>query len=246
MTKEVMKKEQNELAETNLFDGCESGFEGTEASSFKTPFLKILNDLSPEVKPESPNYLKEAKQGMYCNGATQELYTELNIVVLKIEHAVIVWKPNREGFVARYPKKQENEVVARQEGLKKWDKEGNEVVDTLEFYCMNMDNPADIFILPLSMSSFKHGLNFNSKLRVLKYNGKLVNVSWAGVWNIKTVVERKGKDSWYTIGGTPEFVRFINTEEKETLILPMKEMLKTAKTDYETDSDSTIEETDEF
>ncbi|MEM4270979.1 MAG: hypothetical protein QXO70_02695 [Candidatus Pacearchaeota archaeon] len=234
MAREIAKKDQGttDIVDISMFSGAGSGFEGTTSETFKTPFLKILQALSPELKKSDPKYIPGAEQGKFCNSATQELYDELEVVVLKVEHSLVVWKPNRGGFVGRYPKTSEESIVAKREGVQKWDADGNEVVDTIEFFCMSINNPSDIFIIPMSTASFKHGRSWATRLRMLKANGKPVNVSWAGVWKISTVEEKNELGSWYTIGATPEFVRFITKEEKENFVIPAKEMLRHAETDY--------------
>jgi len=233
MAKEVQKKESMDVVDVSMFEGqSSSGFEGTSSETFKTPFLKILQALSPELKKSDPKYIEGAEQGMFCNSATQELYESINIIVLKVEHSLITWKPNRGGFVGRCNKSNEDKIVSKQEGVQKWDQDGNDVMDTIEFFCMNADDPSDIFVLSLSAASFKHARSFATRLRMLKANGKAVNVSWAGVWCIHTIEEKNDKGSWYTMGSTPEFVRFITKEEKENLVIPAKEMLQTAETDY--------------
>jgi hypothetical protein len=67
---------------------------------------------------------------------------------------------------------------------------------------------------------------------MLKSNGVSIPFSWAGIWKISTVEEKNDKGSWYTIGNTPAFVRFITIQEKDEIIFPVREMLDTAETDY--------------
>jgi len=212
----------------------DTGFEGTDIQTFKTPFLRILQTLSPELKKSDPKFISNAEEGMFCNSATQECYEQISIIVLKIEHSLIIWKPDRGGFIGRYPKFKEEEIVSSRDGLYKFDAEGNSIIDTIEFYCLNLKNPLDIFIFPMSTASLKHAKSFATRLRMLKVQGKPVGVSWAGIWNIDTVEESNDKGSWFTIGSTPEFVRLITKEERNNWVFPAKEMLKNATTDYST------------
>lgn len=232
MSKEVTKKEENAVVDPSLFAGEVTGFEGTDAQTFKTPFLKILQALSPEMKPSDPSHIKGAALGNFCNTATQDLHESLDVIILKVEHTLVVWRPSRGGFVGRHPKSEEDKIVARRDGAQKWDAEGNEIDDTIELYCVNANDSTDIFIFPMSKASLKHAKSFATRIRMLKANGKPVGVSWAGVWNISTMEEKNEKGSWYTIGSTPDFVRFITVEEKENVIVPALDLLKTAETDY--------------
>jgi hypothetical protein len=233
-TKEVAIKEKNEIVDSTLFEGQVTGFEGTTGATFKIPFLKILQALSPELKKSDPKYIEGSGMGDYCNSATGEIYKSIDVIILKVEHSLITWKPNRGGFVGRVNKRHEEEVVTKKDGLQKWDKNGNGVMDTIEFFCMNINNPMDTFIFPVSAASYKHGSKFASRLRALQANGKPVGVTWAGVWKISTTEDKNDKGSWYTLGSTPEFLRFINKDERDNLVSPALEMLKTAETDYST------------
>lgn len=241
-TKELKTKETQDI---EIFRGYDSGFEGTEPETFKTPFVRILQMLSPELKKSDPKYLPKAEAGLFCNSATQELYKQLNVIVLKVEHSLIVWKPDRGGFVGRYPKFKESEIVESRDGLKKWDSDGNEIIDTIEFHCLNAEEPSDIFIFPVSTASLKHGKSFATRLRLLKSQGTLVNVSWAGIWKISTVEESNEKGSWFTIGTTPEFVRFIKMEERDSFVVPAIDMLKSSVIDYRSIEPSQSEQTGE-
>lgn len=235
MAKEVKKNESTEtmdLTVLNGIDGIGSGFEGTNSGTFKTPFLKVLQAMSPELKKSDPKYIQGAEQGQLCNTATNEAVDNLEIVVLKIEHVLVVWVPERGGLVGRFPKSKEDELVTKRDGAKKWTAEGNEVVDTIELYCLDMVNPEVPFIFPLSTTSLKYGKSFATRMRALRVDGKQVGVSWAGVWKIGTVEESNDKGSWFTIGATPDFQRLITVQERDEYVIPAIEMLKTAAVDY--------------
>lgn len=227
------KKEKNEVVDTSMFEHVPTGFEETNSETFKTPFLKIIQDLSPERKKSKLDYLEEAEVGMFCNSATKQLYESINIIVLKVSHNLIVWKPGRGGLAGVFDKDQESSIVVKKDGFKKkFDKDGNAVLDTISFYCINVDDPEDIFIFPLSKSSFKYASKFSTKLRMLKANGKRLGVSFAGIWSISTVEDSNDQGSWYTMGDTPTFQRFISADEFKKIVKPALELLKTAETDF--------------
>lgn len=229
---DLQKRKEQKLINPSLFEGQQTGFEETYQETFKTPFLKILQALSPECVKSSSEYMEKAEPGFYCNSATKQLYKDINIIVLKVAHNLIAWRPNRGGFAGIYNKSEEDNIVKVIDGLEKQDAEGNDIVDTVSFFCVNIDDPSDLFIFPLSKASFKHATKFATRLRMLKINGKPVNAAFAGIWNIKTVEEKNEKGSWFTLGGTPEFVRFITEEEYNNIVIPALEILKKAKTDY--------------
>jgi hypothetical protein len=231
--KELMNKQSTDVVGEGTFDGYKTGFEETCSDTFKTPFLKILQAMSPECKKGGVDYIEGAEQGLFCNTASKKVMEELDIIVLKIQHNLVVWKPERGGFVGVFDKAMENEIVVRQEGMKKYDKEGNEVCDTISLFCINANDYSDICVYPMSNASMKHAKTFATRMRQLKLNNnKLAGVTFAGVWNIKTVLEENNKGSWYSIGGTPSFKRFITKDEFENLVKPSLEKIEKAETDY--------------
>ena len=239
---EIVVKEEGALALFEEASDGPTGFEDTDARSFKTPFVKILQALSPELKQQSPEYIPNAQQGLFCNTATKELYYDISVIIVKMEHALVTWKPDRGGFVARHTLQDEHKIVAKTDGLKKYDADGNDIVDTLEFFCINADNPEDMFILSLSKTGFKHGRTLATRLRNLTSNGKKVNRTFAGVWNLQVGEEHKDAHSWYTLSSNKtEFVRFITEKEYNLLVKVAQEMLKTAETDYSQIDDTKVD-----
>ena len=230
-SKDLAVKDQDTSLQLFVTD-APTGFEKTTPDSFKTPFLKILQELSPEMKKSDPAYNPDAECGDFCNTATGKLYKSINIVVVKVDHALIVWQPKRGGYVGRYDKTEENEVVKSREGFNKYDAEGNDVMDTIELYCIDIDDPTSAFIFPLSSTAFKYAKQFTTRMRMLCVGKEPVGVSWAGVWNISTAEERRDQDSWFTIGTTPMFQRFITKEERDNVIFPAIKQLQVADVDY--------------
>lgn len=235
------KQETQDLSFMQQGEGY-TGFENTYEESFKIPFLKVLNDLSPEIKASSASRIEGAQVGMMCNSATGELYSSVDVIVLKVDHVLTVWKPNRGGFMGRFPKTDEEKIVARSVGPRKYTKEDNEVNDTMEFLCVNANNPSDMFVITMSVSSFKYGRNFATNLRMLSNNGSPVGVCYAGVWTIKTVLDRNDQNEWYTIGNTPRFKRFITPDEFNGIVKPAIERSKDSEVDYNQFNDMQTQE----
>jgi hypothetical protein len=221
-----------DVVDVSMFKGMKTGFEETNNETFKTPFLKILQSISPEVKKKETTYVEGAEEGLFYNPVTGMLVNEIDVIVLKITHNLVGWKPNRGGFVGVFDKADELRVVARKDGLKKYDAEGNELSDTVSFFCLNANKLSDVFVFPMSNSALKHARNFSTRIRMLEANGKPIGVTYAGVWTIKTVLQKNDKGSWYDIGSTPVFKRFITKNEYENYVKSAYDMIDKAVTDY--------------
>lgn len=229
--KELEKKGTTEV---DIFQGSgTTGFEETSSDSYKMPLMKVLSKSSGEVDPDSEKFDPNAKAGQFYNVATGEAFDELNVIPLKISHQLFVWGANMgNGLKGIYPLSEKSNIVVTHQGYDDLDIEGNKVKEVLTFYFMDAEDKSSVFALSLSSTSFKYGQSFATRLRNLKKDGKSVGVTYAGVWNIKTVKSTKGSNSWYTIGNSPKFSRFIEVQEYNDFIHPALDMLKDAEVDH--------------
>lgn len=70
------------------------------SSNISIPTLKLAQDGHDQVKKQKPEYIEGLEPGMFFNDVTGEIYGEtVNLVVLKMEHVFIEYKPDRGGFV---------------------------------------------------------------------------------------------------------------------------------------------------
>lgn len=243
--KEIEKKGTSEIS---LSDGqmavfSSSGFEGTTSDTFMIPLLRVLNALSPARKKSDPTYIPEAEDGDFYNSATGELKKEMNVRVLRIDHQICCWVPRSQGggFRGAFHKSEEGTIVVRKNGLEKWDKDDNEVVDTIMLTCMDADDPRKVFFIPMAKTAFKHGKTWVSRMSYIKINpetfeldqenGKEGAATWAVVWNIKTVLLNNAKGEWYAIGNTPKAVRTF-TQDDLPAIQSALNMIKDAELNY--------------
>ena len=100
---EVSIKKEGQLANINIEQFADEGFENVDSKSLALPFLKVLGQLSPQVTQGDSNFMPEAKAGMIYNTVTDELYDgQKGITVIpcfyKLEY--IEWKDRDKGAVA--------------------------------------------------------------------------------------------------------------------------------------------------
>jgi hypothetical protein len=72
------------------------GFEEATRDAFAIPFIRILQDLSPQVKKKMVGYIEGAKPGQFFNTVSQELYDELRVVPAYFSQSFIEWTPRDE------------------------------------------------------------------------------------------------------------------------------------------------------
>ena len=85
--------------------GTGAGNENVGASDMLIPRLKLLQDLSPEIKKSKPEYVEGAEAGMIFNTVTKKLSTEILAINLYYDHEYVLFR-NRDfggGFHGSFP-----------------------------------------------------------------------------------------------------------------------------------------------
>jgi hypothetical protein len=120
-----------------------SGFENQDNSDIQVPFLRILQELSPEVKSVEKGGIEGAEVGMLFNTVTQECYDAVHFVPSVTKHIYNEWIPIKQGggFVGTY-EVTDKFVIDAQAAAKANNldfgqlptEEGNELVETFDVY----------------------------------------------------------------------------------------------------------------
>lgn len=85
-----------DLEVVDFGDDAGAGTEGASLDEQLTPFLRMLQGLSPEINPGKGEYVPGAQMGMILNTASLELFdgkAGLDVVVCAREHAYGQWIP---------------------------------------------------------------------------------------------------------------------------------------------------------
>lgn len=85
--------------ENDLFgDYANAGFENVKTSDILVPRISILQDLSPQVKEEKPEYIEGAKRGMICDVGTGQLLGDSFLFVpVHYMKVWLEWYPRKSG-----------------------------------------------------------------------------------------------------------------------------------------------------
>ena len=246
--KKVTAEEMNSVFEN--YEGDASGFEGVNQDTVAIPFLRILQDLSPQMKKQKAEFIPEAEAGMLFNNVSETLYeSPVRFVVGKFERYYVEWKPNRGGFVASHlPEDIENPERAQQ--LMRDEKNrlvdprtGNLFMDTYTYYILLPDYmEAGVRILALSSTQLKEARKLNRNMSSTMIPGsKKRALPFFLVWNLETVPNSNDQGDW--MGLKISFNSFVDQAQldyvkEERLALPNKPLdlkqLEGPSTDTET------------
>ena len=208
--KEVAKVEEssNALVESGFFEGAGEGMEDFSQKDFTVPFIGILQALSKPLQKGHAKYIKGAEQGMFLNSATGATYSgEEGIIVVPafFQHRYVAWKPDNKGIAHDYGTDPViYESLTPNEKGQRLDPEGNEVVDSMEYFVLIVD-PETMSIEPavvgFSKIHAKKSKKWNNLIRAHTemVNGRPVKPAiYFYAYKMTTVPESNEKGSWYS------------------------------------------------
>ena len=192
------------------------GTENIGAGDTSRNFLKIAQPTSPELTADVP--IEGLKVGDFFSTSLHKTYGKrLDVIVMRYELNWNIWQPNRGGLVGIVPVGGV-QMLKDSEG-KMHDYDGNDIVETQNFYVLLADHMEDgLMIFSLTSTGLKHGRKWNSKILATKTPDGLGAAPIFGVvWLIESTKNTNKKGAWYTIGDdtdtTVQFTRYIDTTE---------------------------------
>ena len=203
------------------------GYEDISINDVSVPFLRILQKLLPQCDEGQEEYNKEAKPGMFLNSLTGELYgVSCKVIPVKYEKSWLEWKPNRGGFVGSHLPKSIQVDTSDYSAWKRVDN-GNDITETVNYYCILPDYPeAGLIVLSLTSSALKHAKAWNNQIMTTRLKNGAKAPFFSSVWELSTKLNKNDQGSWYTIGlGSSPAIkreRFITEDEYTTLISPAR------------------------
>lgn len=202
----------NVVSMASLLEAQGQGIGNLNAGDLAIPFLSILQDMSPQVKPRDGKYIQGAEAGMALNTVTGEIYSiregatgfkPLYVIPCGYKKAYVEWKPNRGGFVAAH----ENESILAT--TSKGGKNGKEnvlpnnnvIVETAyhSVFVIAEGKKAYPAIMAMSISQLKKSRKWNSIISNIQMDGpngsKFTPPSFAHRYRVSTVVEQFAENS---------------------------------------------------
>lgn len=224
-----MAEEKMNLDYLNDANDSLEGFEEVNSLTMAIPFLKLAQDLTPQLKKSKSNYIEGLKLGDFFNSVTGEIYgSSLKLVILKFERIYLEWLPNRGGLIGYHTPENAQNLAADQTFGKWKTKEGNDLTEYYTYYIVIADHESDgIMIYSLTSTGIKIAKGLNRLMTTHQMeNGKNARPYYL-VWDVTSHLTPKGENEYYA----PKFIfnSFITAEQhaivkEERLALPAKQV----------------------
>ena len=218
MTKarELAQRGTGEVVEQELLDqiaaDAGAGFEEATRDAFAIPFLRVLQDLSPQVKKKMAGYVEGARPGQIYNTVTKEVEERVRVIPCYYSQSFIEWVPRdakggkeggAKGFVAAHPPGSPIIHKAVREGSRNILPNGNELQDTRQHFVLVLreDGSTEQAMIAMASTQLKVSRRWMSQMKaaMIPHNGRLIPApSFAWSYALSSEEEANEQGSWYS------------------------------------------------
>lgn len=211
----LQEKEQTAIAvaAVSFEDDAGGGFEEADRDAYAIPFLRILQKLSPQCDEASGDYLENAKDGMFINSVTDQLYSGkegLDVVPCHYRRAFVQWNTREQGggFIAEHDVPtglKMMESATRDDKNRDILPDGTQLVDTRIHYVEIVDpetgglSPAVMTLSSTQTKASKRWMTQMQNLLKPRKDGTLYNPAmFASIFTLTTKPEKNDQGSWHS------------------------------------------------
>lgn len=180
-----------------------TGLENVTSRDLLIPRITILQDLSPQVKKNKPEYIEGAEIGDFCDTAVGEVYKELMLIPCYYATVLLEWAPRAtgKGLIANHGMSRDILKDCKQDEKRRWMHGENLVSETMTFYCLNITAGGRRCFVPLSSTALKSGrklLTLITSERVTGRDGKDFQPPiFYRAWKTTVTEEANNQGSWF-------------------------------------------------
>lgn len=196
------------------------------------PRLKILQDLSKEIKKGQAEFIEGAEVGDVCLGATREVFPGRQGVTIipcyyRREYPVFIPRKKGGGFV-RIGTEAEHAALDPNEDGERIDAHGHEIVETGSWYCLLL-KPEGTFmpvVIGMSKAAFKASRQLSTFIDTFREPSPNGPLKMATYWRAFTLTTAQAQNR-----SSQLYQTWVPTPSTRTLDLPLgPELLAAAKT----------------
>ena len=203
-----------------------AGMESVGAQDLQIPFIGILQALSPQCKTREPTYIEGAKDGMFFNNVTQEMYDgDVGIFVIPVYYMrrYTQWKPRDDGGGLQHDYGQDDSILqqtTKNDKMQDVLTNGDVIRTSGDHFVFLVDKETGSYeraVISMSSTQLKKSKRWNTmmkKLQVSRPDGKGVftPASFYKVYHLTTVGESNKKGSWsgYSIAADADTISLPN------------------------------------
>jgi len=238
---------KNEVAEAknnlpamamNFDEDAGQGYEEADRDSFAIPFIAILQALSPQVDESEGAYIEGAKQGMFMNTVTSDVFDGaegLELVPVHYSRAFTEWglRENGGGFKGEHAVEEGLHLdVTLDEKKRAVMPNGNQIVDTRNHYVLvktkNGWQPIILSFTSTQLKKSRKWMTSMNQIQVERTDGSTYTPPmFAHHYKMTTVKEKNDQGSWF--GYKIERLGFVESPEVYEAAKAFREVIKSGE-----------------
>ena len=204
----IAKQENTAIAtfDDDLLSGG-TGLEETTTEDFAIPFIRILQQMSPQLNKQDGRYNQDAQAGMLVNTVTNEVYDgEKGITVVPCAYVkkYIEWIPREKGgglVNANHDISILKSCKKDEETRRLYTPDDTEIVETAQFFVLVLEpepQQAVVAFTSTQLGASRKWLTMLRMARVQTKSGQSVSAPmFANTYTLGTLAQSNDKGSWY-------------------------------------------------
>jgi hypothetical protein len=233
MTKEVAKAGSTEVAvmdAASLLDEFSgAGFGEVSASDFNIPRIGIIGDLSPQIKKNDAAYIEGAEPGHIVDVGMAQLFKDgIDFLPVARVKEYIRWAPRKtgQGIIERYDYDYiTKHNLQRNERNEYLESDGSEVIETWQFYGLNLSAGGRRSFLPMKKSNLKIARRWFGQMREERLPNGNIAPLFFNSWKLGAFSDSGNGNNWWnwTVAkGTP----VLQLENRDRILADAVDFLK--------------------
>lgn len=210
MAGQIAKKESSEIVAYEGFEEFQGeGFSEVKTEDLAIPFLRVLADVSPQVKKRDGAYVEGAEAGMIFNTVLNEVYEAekggIFVIPCHYNRRFVEWRGREEGggYVGSYtPDDPIVKTVVRSDQGQDLLPNGNQLTNTAQFYVLMLHpelgpQKALVTMASTQLKKSRKWLTQAQSLTAQGKNGLYTMPLMSQIYKVTSVPEQNDKGSWY-------------------------------------------------
>tara|TARA_R100000458_G_C8266625_1_gene241616 strand:- start:272 stop:1066 length:795 start_codon:yes stop_codon:yes gene_type:complete len=203
-------KKTGAIANLNIEQFADTGFDNVDSKSLALPFLKVLGQLSPQVTQGDSQFIQAARPGMIYNTVTNELYDGakgISVIPCYYKLEYIEWQDRDKGAAAPVNVySSDSDIMSkttRGDDGKDRLPNGNYIEETASHYILiSQQDKNSTALVTMKSTQRKKSKKWNSMMMSLRQKrksgqGHFRPAPFTQMYTMKTVLEKNNKGSWY-------------------------------------------------
>ena len=196
-------EEATAVALPQLQDLVTTGVENVGVEDTATPFLKLLQKMSPETEEGTADYIEGAKAGGILNSVTKQIYegnTGVHVVPCTFRREYIEWAPREASQGAPVARHAATSDILAQTSRSQDNKDvlpnGNYIENTAQWYIILLNEGMSEWtpaMVSMKSTQLKRARSWMSMIRESR-----APVMFSHMYKLTSILEQNNKGNWYS------------------------------------------------